>query len=96
VPSNLFTRQQIHCILRSTLHASEGALRVMVERLSEPDAERLDVYRKGYWDALSAVGLACELDELGPEPMIEDGRTLSEWFSQGRFIDGKAVETGSW
>jgi hypothetical protein len=96
VPSNLFTRQQIRSILRSTLHASEGALRVMADRLPESDAERLDVYRKGYWDALCAIGMACELDEPGPEPMIEDGRTLSERFSPGRFVEGQAVEAGSW
>jgi hypothetical protein len=96
VSTTLLTRQELCNILCSVYQANESAARTLAGLLPEDQPDRLIYYRKGVWDVFCALSVACGLGEPGPEPRVEDGRALSEWFSPIQLIEGEQVDADAW
>ncbi len=69
---DVYFKQDILNILRSTYAASEGSASLVLEMLEDPDLQGvpvgklLHIYRRGFATALGAVGLAFGLDATLP------------------------------
>jgi hypothetical protein len=79
---DVYFRDDILNILRSTYAASEGTSSLVMQLLQDPDLEHvpvqkmLAIYRRGFITALGSVGLAFGLDTIEQENQLPAGRSL--------------------